>query len=118
MNYEYNGHLLTDERVKLVADEIVACYPQISLENAKEAAILEGSISKEATAIDKLNRLYNIMLVSRDDKKIVSKVYKDYLNILNNTPYEEELAKYVDLIDGIDTFLNNNADFPFISDLD
>ena len=79
MDFEYNGNLLEDDRINLVANEIVNKYSQISLEKAREAAMLEGKISDYKTINDELNRLYNIMLVNSDNKEIVIIVYKDYL---------------------------------------
>ena len=72
MDYEYNGNLLEEDRINLVANEIINKYSQISLEKAKEAAMLEGKISNTKTVNDELNRLYNIMLVNSDNKEIVS----------------------------------------------
>ena len=77
MDFEYNGNLLEDDRINLVANEIVNKYSQISLEKAREAAMLEGKISDYKTINDELNRLYNIMLVNSDNKEIVIIVYKD-----------------------------------------
>ena len=71
MDFEYNGNLLEDDRINLVANEIVNKYSQISLEKAREAAMLEGKISDYKTINDELNRLYNIMLVNSDNKEIV-----------------------------------------------
>ena len=64
MMFEYNGNLLEVDRINLVAKEITDKYPQISIEKAKEAAMLEGKISSNKTVNDELNRLYNIMLVN------------------------------------------------------
>ena len=69
MDFEYNGNLLEDDRINLVANEIVNKYSQISLEKAREAAMLEGKISDYKTINDELNRLYNIMLVNSDNKE-------------------------------------------------
>ena len=65
MDFEYNGNLLEDDRINLVANEIVNKYSQISFEKAKEVAMLEGKISNSKTVNDELNRLYNIMLVKK-----------------------------------------------------
>lgn len=116
MNFEYNGNLLEEERIKLVANEIVNKYPQISFEKAKEAAMLEGKISDYKTVNDELNRLYNIMLVNCDNKNIVSFVYKDFLNLLNNSNIEEYNNTYISLTDGINDYLQNYGEFPFLSD--
>lgn len=116
MNFEYNGNLLEDDRINLVANEIVNKYSQINLEKAKEAAMLEGKISDSKTINDELNRLYNIMLVNSDNKEIVTIVYRDFLEALKNSKIEEDSNKYVNLVDGINAYLQYNAEFPFLSD--
>ncbi len=114
MNYDYNGNLLENERIDLVAKEIINKYSQIPIEKAQEAAMLEGRISKDKTIYDELNRLYNIMLVNNANKSIVSIVYKDYLDILNHNYLEEDT--YINLAKGIEDYLNAYAEFPNISD--
>lgn len=99
MDFEYNGNLLEDDRINLVANEIVNKYSQISLEKAREAAMLEGKISDYKTINDELNRLYNIMLVNSDNKEIVIIVYKDYLEVLKNSNIEEGRNNYINLVD-------------------
>lgn len=116
MDFEYNGNLLEDDRINLVANEIVNKYSQISFEKAKEAAMLEGKISNSKTVSDELNRLYNIMLVNSNNKEIVLIVYKDFLNLLNNTNIEIDKNNYINLVDGINAYFQNYADFPFFSD--
>lgn len=116
MDFEYNGNLLEDDRINLVANEIVNKYSQISFEKAKEAAMLEGKISNPKTVSDELNRLYNIMLVNSDDKRIVTIVYEDFLEVLKNSNIEEDRDNYINLVDGINAYLQNNAEFPFFSD--
>ena len=116
MDYEYNGNLLEDDRINLVANEIVNKYSQISLERAKEAAMLEGKISSPKTVNDELNRLYNIMLVNSDNKKIVTIVYKDFLEVLKNSNIEKDRDNYINLVNGIYDYLQNNTEFPFLSD--
>lgn len=116
MKFEYNGNLLEDERINLVASEIIAKYPQVSIEKAKEAAMLEGKISTVIKTVnDELNRLYNIMLVNSNNKNIVSLVYKDFLNILR-TIDENDDNIYINLVNGINDYLQNYSDFPFLSD--
>ena len=116
MDFEYNGNLMEDDRINLVANEIVKKYPQINLEKAKEAAMLEGKISSDKTIDDELNRLYNIMLVNSDNKSIVSLVYKDFLNLLNNIRSKKNNNNYINLIDDINDYLQGYAEFPFLSD--
>lgn len=45
MNYQYNGHLSEEERIELIATEIVKQYPEINDREAQKIAALEGSIS-------------------------------------------------------------------------
>ena len=116
MDFEYNGNLLEDDRINLVANEIDNKYSQISLEKAREAAMLEGKISDYKTINDELNRLYNIMLVNSDNKEIVIIVYKDYLEVLKNSNIEEGRNNYINLVDGINAYLQNYAEFPLLSD--
>lgn len=116
MEFEYNGNLLEEDRINLVANEIVNKYSQVSFEKAKEAAMLEGRISADKTTDDELNRLYNIMLVNRDNKEIVAVVYKDFLEVLSGINMEEDGNNYINLIDGINDYLHDNAEFPFLSD--
>ena len=116
MDFEYNGNLLEDDRINLVANEKVNKYSQISIEKAREAAMLEGKISDYKTINDELNRLYNIMLVNSDNKEIVTIVYKDYLEVLKNSNIEEGRNNYINLVDGINAYLQNYAEFPLLSD--
>lgn len=116
MNFEYNGNLLEDERINLVANEITKKYPQINIEKAKEAAMLEGKISNSKNLEDELNRLYNIMLVNNDNKEIVSIVYKDFLDVLKSNYIEEAKINYINLVDAINAYLQNYAEFPLLSD--
>lgn len=115
MKFEYNGNLLEDERISLVAKEILDTYPQISIKKAEEAAMLEGRISSKITPCDVFNRLYNIMLVNSDNKNIVLLVYKDFLHLLKENR-TEETNYFVSIADGINSFLQNYTQFPLLSD--
>lgn len=115
MKFEYNGNLLETDRINLVAKEIIHKYPQITIEKAQEAAMLEGKISSEKTIYDELNRLYNIMLVNRESEDIVILVYKDFLTLLMKKNMIED-NNYICLAEGINNYLKNYADFPFLSD--
>lgn len=115
MNFEYNGNLLENDRIVLVVKEIINCYPQISIEKAKEAAMLEGKISSKKTIDDEFNRLYNLMLVNCDNKNIVSLIYKDFLDLIKNNKIMEN-NKYFYLIEEINNYLQNKIEFPLSSD--
>mgnify|MGYP000037154999 CR=1 FL=1 len=114
MIFEYNGNLLEEDRINLVVKEITSKYPQISIEKAKEAAMLEGKISSNKTVDDELNRLYNIMLVNSENKNIVTLIYKDFLKLLKENNVEDN--NYIYLAEGINNYLQNYAEFPFLSD--
>lgn len=114
MRFEYNGNLLERDRVNLVAKEILEVYPDINIEQAKDIALLEGRISENKKVSDELNRLYNIMLVCKNDKNILLTVYKDFLNLLNNNKIEDNI--YRALADGIDNYIKGYNEFPMISD--
>lgn len=117
MNFEYNGNLLEEDRINLVANEIVNKYTRVSFEKAKEAAMLEGRISNPVSVNDKLQRLYNIMLVNCDNKTIVTLVYKDFLILLNNNHFDKiNNSKFINMISGINANLQNYSEFPFLSD--
>lgn len=116
MNFEYNGNLLEEERINLVANEIINKYPQISITKAKEAAMLEGKISTNKTVNDELSRLYNIMLVNSDDKKIVAIIYNDFINILRNNTINNDHNKFYYIAESIHSFLNSLIEFPYLSD--
>ncbi len=55
------------------------------------------------------------MLVSCDNKDIVSLIYKDFLNILRTNKSEENNI-YYHMIDEINNFLQNDVEFPILSD--
>lgn len=114
MIFEYNGNLLEEDRINLVVKEITSKYPQISIQKAKEAAMLEGKISSNKTVDDELNRLYNIMLVNSENKNIVTLIYKDFLKLLKENNVEDN--NYIYLAEGINNYLQNYAEFPFLSD--
>ena len=114
MKYEYNGNLLEEDRIKLVAKEITAKYPQISIENARKVAMLEGKVSGPKTIKDELNRLYNIMLINSEDKQIVKTVYQDFMNIIIKNYYNDGIIKYIDIAEDIQQYLQ--TEFPLISE--
>lgn len=97
MHFEYNGNLLEDDRINLVANEIVNKYSQISFERAKEAAMLEGKISSPKTVNDELNRLLideliEDIVVSEDGNiKVIFKYedkYFEALDFINKPKYD------------------------------
>lgn len=110
MKYEYNGNLLENDRINLVATEIIDKYPFITMEKAQQAAMLEGRISSSKTTTDEINRLYNIMLVSCDDRNNVLIVFNDFLKLLNKN------SDYINLADGIYKYLKGSFEFPILSD--
>ncbi|NLL45021.1 MAG: hypothetical protein GX247_05095 [Mollicutes bacterium] len=101
----------------MVAKEIVSKYPMISIEKAREAAMLEGRISTSKNIINELNRLYNIMLVNSDSKDIVSLVYRDFIKVIkDNKDNIDEISSYYSMIYQINDYIMGHSDFPFIDD--
>ena len=113
MDFLYNGNLLEEERIDLVANEIVNKYVFISFEKAKEAAMLEGKITSNKTLTDELNRLYNIMLVNSDNKYIVKEIYKDYLELIKDNFYNVE-NEFILLSEKISDYFLFNKEFPYL----
>ncbi len=111
MKYEYNGNLLEDERINLVANEIISAYPQISFDNAKEAAMLEGKISTDKNFEMEFNRLYNIITIMKNDKNIVRIIYKDLVNLLVSNKEHEKISYYYEIALNISNFLMDRGDF-------
>lgn len=116
MKYEYNGHLLEDDRINLVANEIINKYPHINIDKAKEAAMLEGKISTAKTFEMEFNRLYNIMLVISDDKKSIKNIYLDLINLLNNNQFVEKNNYYHNIALEIALFLVDEREFPIFNE--
>ena len=94
MKYQYNGHLLEEERIELVATEIMMKYPEINRRDAEKIAALEGSISTNRNFDMIFTRLYHIMLIMNQDKKIVRKVYKDLLFYLKENQSTDKIDVY------------------------
>lgn len=116
MRYEYNGNLLEEDRINLVANEIISTYPQISYDKAKEIAMLEGKISSDKNFDIEFNRLYNIMLVMKDDASILRIVCTDLLGLLKNNKYHENFDHYTTITQAILNFIMNKRDFPFLDE--
>ena len=94
----------------MVAKEIVSKYPMISIEKAREAAMLEGRISTSKNIINELNRLYNIMLVNSDSKDIVSLVYRDFIKIIkDNKDNIDEISSYYSKIYQINDYIMGHS---------
>ena len=115
MKFQYNGHLNEDERINLVAHEIIKAYPKISLQTAMEAALFEGKISTPKNSNMELQRLYNIMLLNQLNKNSNLLVFRDYLNILKNNINSDIKDIYYDIVDRIKKYFDTNSSFPIIS---
>ena len=118
MKYEYNGNLLEEDRVLLVAKEIMNKYPELNFLQAQMTARLEGQISDEVTPDDKLNRLYNIMLINQNDKKLISKVYRDYTGILKSELNQIKNYKYITISNMLKDYIDGYTSFPFVNSIE
>ena len=118
MQYEYNGNLLEEDRVLLVAKEIMSKYPELNFLQAQMPARLEGYISDKVTPDDKLNRLYNIMLINQNDKKLISKVYRDYTDILKSELNQIKNYKYITISNMLQDYIDGYTSFPFVNSIE
>lgn len=118
MKYEYNGNLLEEDRVLLVAKEIMSKYQEITFLQAQMTARLEGYISDNVTPDDKLNRLYNIMLINQNDKKLISKVYQDYISILKSELNKIKNYKYITISNMLKDYIDGYTSFPFVNSIE
>lgn len=118
MKYEYNGNLLEGERINEVANDIISKYPQIKMRQAREIAMLEGSISTDYNVEMAFNRLYNIMLVMSDNINMVKKVYLDLVSLLSNNRDDKRIEHYYDVTLEISHFLREEREFPFLEEFE
>lgn len=116
MKYEYNGNLLESERINEVAKDIITKYPKISIQHARQIAMLEGSISTDYNVDLAFNRLYNIMLITSDDSDMVKRVYLDLISLLNNNRNAKRIDYYYSVTLEISRFLREERDFPFLEE--
>lgn len=63
MRFEENGHCDFEEKVDLVTKEILDAYPNISIEKAREIAILDETINRPVDNDIKFVRYYYMLLV-------------------------------------------------------
>ena len=97
MKYEYNGNLIENDRINNVASDIISLYPEITINEANEIALLEGKISEDKNLDMQFNRLYNIMLVMQDNKNIVKVVARDLIDILNDNKNDYNIKYYYNI---------------------
>ena len=116
MNYQYNGHLSEEERIEVVATEIVKQYPEINDREAKKIAALEGSISTPCNFDMIFSRLYHIMLIMNQEKEIVRKVYRDLLSCLKESPVTDKFYFYQQVVIEIYQFLMDEREFPLLEE--
>ena len=117
MKYEYNGNLIENDRINNVASDIISLYPEITINEANEIALLEGKISEDKNLDMQFNRLYNIMLVMQDNKNIVKVVARDLIDILNDNKNDYNIKYYYNIAYQILRYLSNERDFPYIDEI-
>lgn len=116
MRYEYNGNLLEEDRIDLVANEIINKYPMIDINKAREIAMLEGKISDNKSTEMEFNRLYNIMLVIKEDKNLVKTIYIDLVELLKNNKSDEKITFYSKIALEIVNYLIGDREFPYLDE--
>ena len=117
MDFEYNGNMIENDRIEMVALEIIKKYPQISIENARDIAMLEERISEDKNIKMQFNRLYNIMLIIKSDKTLVKLVCADLIDILKKTEDKVDLKYYFDVAFQILKYISDERSFPFLDEL-
>lgn len=103
MKFEYNGHLDFNERISFVAKDIKNAYSEISDVDAKKIAALEPKIINKLNFNMLFNRLYNILLVEKNNYKIFNRVYNDLMNICKNNTLDD---KHIEKLSFIDKLIN------------
>lgn len=116
MDYKYNGNMIEKDRIELVASEIIKKYPQISIEKARDIAMLERRISEKENLDMQFTRLYNIMLTMQNNKNIVKLVCSDLVDILKSSKENGNLKFYLDVVSQILRFLSGERLFPFLDE--
>ena len=119
MNCEYNGNKLLNERIDLVANDIISFYKDIDINVAKKIALLEEPIIDDYNKSMHFKRLYNILLFIQNDKELFNRVLVDLKNVyidykLNPNSYEN---LFDSIVFEINRFTNKERiDFPVISE--
>ena len=118
MDFEYNGNLEEKQRVLQVAQEITNYYPDITFEEAKLIASLEEPITNNVDEIMHFKRLYNILFIVRQDKKLTAKIYNEIIKIYNLYLVSNIRDNIIDSIMSELTkyFNGERIDFPIISE--
>lgn len=116
MKFEYNGNLLEKGRVEQVAQEILALYPEIPLEQAKKMAMLEGAISTDYNIDMAFVRYYNIMLIMKKDPSFVKRVFQDLISILEKQEKEKRMDYYKAILLEIGNYLMGIREFPYLKE--
>lgn len=116
MNYEYNGNLLEEDRINLVVDDIINCYPQININQARQIAMLEGRISTDKNIEIEFIRIYNIMLVMNNDKCFLSEIYPNILNVLKKYSRDKRFDYYYNIAFEISNYIFGKGEFPLLNE--
>ena len=116
MNFEYNGNLLEDERIEKVAQDIRKQYPEISLQQARNIAMLEGPISTPCDLPMFFERYYHIMLIMKDEKELVKKVFDDLILVLERNREHPKIEHYKTVLIEILSYLNGLREFPYLKE--
>ena len=110
MKYEYNGHLLFEERLENVAKDILLEYPTIPFRIAKYIAAMEIPITTEVTDEMKFRRTYNILYVCRNKKELKVKLFNKLIHT-----YQKIYGRYPDidhLMEKMMNYMINGGLFP------
>lgn len=113
MMFEYNAHLNYEKRTEKIAKEITSTYPEITIEEARNAALHMNKIDSKPTTEQKFDRYYFILkTIGKKHKsyyKVLSDLYELYKLGFNNQIYETIMN------DIIDYSISETEIFPIIS---
>jgi hypothetical protein len=113
MIFEYNAHLEYEKRIEQTAKEITSTYPEITIEEARTAALHMNKIDSKPTINQKFDRYYFILKTIRKRHKayynVLNDLYKLYKLGFNNQIYETIMN------DIIDYSISETEIFPLIS---
>lgn len=114
MKFEYNSDCTFEERVELVTKEIMEEYPNISLECAQNAAVIDDPIDDKINNNHIFKRYYNVLLTLDKKDPIFNQVCNDLLRIYQSGISDNKL---ICLMDELMKYVNNRrSTMPLLSE--
>jgi len=115
MKFEENSNCSFEEKISMVSNEIIEAYPEISLKDAEEIAMLDETINKPANNDIKFMRYYYILLITHENLTLRKKILKE-ITELAKKGFDDD--KLYELFNEIYNFVSGKRiDFPLVSEL-